>query len=98
MEGERKMLRGGTQKKGLEEIGRRREDGLRSSLRVLSDDVYPAGELTTYEALCGRDRQEICGEEEKEDEGNPRQPDGATGQETASSVLRCVLCRGKKRN
>lgn len=63
---------------------------------MLSDDVYQAGELTADEALCGRDEQEVCGEEEKENEENPRQPDGATGQETASSVLRCVFAVVKK--
>lgn len=84
--------------KELEEIGRREEDGLRSRLRVLSDDVYPAGELTADRALCGKDRQEVCGEEEKENEENPRQPDGATGQETTSSVLRCAFAGVKKRN
>lgn len=78
------------------------EDGLRSRLRVLSDDVYQAGALTTDEALCGRDGQEVFAEEEEENEENPRQPDGATGQETASSVLRCAVAvikkKGKKRN
>lgn len=73
------------------------EDGLRSRLRVLSDDVYQAGELTADEALCGRDGQEVCAEEEKENEENPRQPDGATGQETASSVLRCAFAVIKKK-
>lgn len=58
---------------------------------MLSDDVYQAGEPTADEALCGRDGQEVCGEEGKENEENPRQPDGATGQETASSVLRCAF-------
>lgn len=64
---------------------------------MLSDDVYPAGELTADEALCGRDRQEVCGEEEREKEENSRQPDGATGQETASSVLCCAFTAVKKK-
>lgn len=64
---------------------------------MLSDDVYQAGELTADEALCGRDAQEACAEEEKENEENPRQPDGATGQETTSSGLRCAFAVKKKK-
>lgn len=66
---------------------------------MLSDDVYQAGELTADEALCGGDGQEVYGEQEIENEENSRQPDGATGQETASSVLRCAFAVvEKKRN
>lgn len=66
---------------------------------MLSEDVYQARELTRDEALSlsGRGEQEVSAENEKENEENPLQPDGATGQETASSVLRCAFAVIKKK-
>lgn len=59
--------------------------------------IKPESWPETKLSLSGRGEQEVSAENEKENEENPPQPDGATGQETASSVLRCAFAVIKKK-